>query len=158
MVDKRDWKNAALWILFAEAVGALTAWLLREDIQIYNLITAQPQLAPPPAVFPIVWALLYALMGFGAARIYAAPPSGARTGALRLFFAQLAANVLWSVLFFRFRAFGAAFVWILLLWLTIFSMTAAFRKLDVLSARLQLPYLLWVAFAAFLNLRVWQLN
>lgn len=157
-MNKNTWKNYALWILFAEAVGALSGLLLREDIQGFNLSVVQPAWTPPAWLFPIVWGLLFALMGIGAARIYAAPLSGARKESLRLFFVQISFNFLWGFLFFRRQVFGAAFFWLLALWLLIGWMVVAFRKVDRLASRLQWPYWLWVSFAAVLNLRVWMLN
>ncbi len=155
---KNSWKTSALWILIPEAVGALAAWLLRDDIRLYGLTVIQPRLAPPAIVFPIVWTLLYGLMGWSAARVFAAPASGLRRGSLRLYWLQLAVNFLWSFLFFRSQAFGLAFFWLLLLWSLILAMILRFQSIDRLAAQLQLPYLLWVTLAAVLNLRVWTLN
>ena len=151
-------KVYAFWIFFTEAVGLLSGLLTRESTRIFNEITAQPPLSPPAIVFPVVWGLLYALMGIGAARIYLAPASGTRSRSLLLFLLQLTVNFFWSIIFFRFRAFGAAFFWLLLLWLLIGLMILNLRKIDRLAARLQLPYLLWVTFAAYLNFGVWRLN
>jgi len=155
---KSKWKTYALWILFAEAVGALSGWLTREGTKLYNATVVQPPLSPPSAVFPIVWGILFALMGIGAARVYLAPASGARSLSLLLFLIQLAFNFFWSIIFFNFQAFGFAFIWLVLLWLLILWMTLSFRKVDKLAAWLQIPYLLWVAFAAYLNFGVWLLN
>jgi tryptophan-rich sensory protein len=97
-------------------------------------------------------------MGVSAARVFLAPASRERNRAMQLFFLQLAANVLWSLLFFNLQAYGAAFVWILVLWLLILGMILTFVQVDRPAALLQLPYLLWVTFAALLNFMVWQLN
>ena len=125
------------WILFTEAVGALAALLTRSATEIYNSSIVKPALSPPAIVFPIVWVLLYALMGIGAARIWMAEPSPGRTRSLRLYLLQLGFNFFWSILFFNFQAFCDQ---------------------DPTAAWLQLPYLLWVLFAAYLNLGVWKLN
>ena len=85
----QNWKTYALWILLAEAVGGLSGWLTREGTKIYQATVAQPPLSPPPLVFPIVWGILFALMGIGAARIYLSPVSAARTRSLLLFLVQL---------------------------------------------------------------------
>lgn len=71
---------------------------------------------------------------------------------------QLAFNFFWSILFFNFQAFGAALVWLAVLWLLIVWMIAEFAKVDKTAAWLQVPYLLWVSFAAYLNAGVWRLN
>ena len=105
----------------------------------------------------MVWTLLFALMGIGAARIYMAPPSRAKSLGLNLFVAQLAVNFLWSPIFFNRQAFGSAFFWLLLLLALVLAMTVTFRKTDPLAAKLQIPYLLWLTFALYLNLAVWQM-
>ena len=124
----------------------------------YMATVEQPPLTPPSIVFPIVWAVLIALMGFGAARIYSAQASRARTHGLLLFLVQLAFNFFWSIIFFNLQNFGFALIWLILLWLLILWMIFSFRKVDPLAAWLQIPYLLWVTFAAYLNLGVWLLN
>ena len=146
------------WILLAEAVGALSGWLTREGIQIYAQTIVKPPLSPPGWVFPVVWAILYVLMGIGAARVYQAPVSKARSLGLNLFIAQLVVNFFWSPIFFNLQAFGLAFFWLLLLWGLVLWMILAFRKVESLAAKLQIPYLLWLTFAAYLNLGVWYLN
>ena len=101
---------------------------------------------------------VFALMGIGAARIYLAPASNARSRSLLLFFVQLAFNFFWSIIFFNLQAFGFAFLWLIALWVLILLMILSFRKVDQPTAWLQVPYLLWVTFAAYLNLGVWLLN
>lgn len=118
----------------------------------------QPPLSPPAIVFPIVWGILFALMGIGAARIYLSPPSAARSRSLLLFLVQLAFNFCWSLLFFNLQRFGLAFVWLMVLWGLILWMILSFRRTDSLAAWLQVPYFLWVTFAAYLNFGVWLLN
>lgn len=152
------WKIYAAWILLAEAVGGLSGWLTRDGAKAYSQSIIQPPLSPPAMVFPIVWGILFALMGIGAARIYLAPPSRERTNSLRIFLLQLAFNFFWSILFFNLQAFGAALVWLLILWGLIVWMIVSFRKVDPLAAWMQIPYLLWVTFAAYLNYGVWMLN
>ena len=71
-MEKSTWKTYAFWIVLAEAVGALSGWLTRKGVKVYNATVEQPPLSPPSIVFPIVWGILFALMGVGAARIYLA--------------------------------------------------------------------------------------
>ena len=125
---------------------------------IYGQTVVQPPLSPPGWVFPVVWTVLYALMGIGAARIFQTPGSKIRSLGLNLFVAQLVVNFFWSPIFFNLRAFGFAFFWLLLLWGLVLWMVLTFRKLDPPAAKLQLPYLIWLTFAAYLNLGVWYLN
>ena len=155
---KQNWKTYAFWFLLAEAVGALSGWLTREGTKAYQSTVAQPSLSPPGIVFPIVWGILCALLGIGAARIYLAPPSGNRTRSLLVFFLQLVFNFFWSTIFFNLQAFGFALIWLVVLWLLILWMILSFDKVDKPAALLQIPYLLWVTFAAYLNYGVWMLN
>ena len=158
MFLKSVWKPYLIWILCTEWVGLLSGLLTRAGVRLYNTTVVKPPLSPPSWVFPIVWAILFALMGVSAARIARSPSSAAKGRAIKVFFLQLGANVLWSLLFFNLQAYGAAFLWILVLWLLILWMVLAFLRVDRPAALLQLPYLLWVAFAALLNFMVWRLN
>ena len=157
-MNRHTWKPYLGWILLGEAVGALSGWLTRNDTALYAQSILKPPLSPPAVVFPIVWAILFALMGISAARIYLAPPSPARTRGLLIFLVQLGFNFLWSIIFFHFQAFGLAFLWLLALWALILWMILTFRKVDRPAAWLQSPYLLWVSFAAYLSFGVWRLN
>ena len=155
---QENWKTYAFWILLTEGVGGLSGWLTREGTKVFSETVAQPPLSPPMIVFPIVWGILYLLLGVGAARIYLAPPSKERSRGLNLFVAQLIVNFFWSLIFFNAQAFGFAFLWLLLLWVLVLAMILTFRKVDPLAAWLQVPYLLWLTFAAYLNFGVWYLN
>jgi tryptophan-rich sensory protein len=157
-VKQKAWKTYVFWIVLTEAVGALAGLLTREGTEIYRAMIQKPPLSPPAAVFPVVWVILYALMGISAARVYRLPPSAARSRGLLLYLAQLFFNFFWSVLFFNARAFGAAALWLAALWALILWMILTFRRADLTAARLQVPYLLWVTFAGYLNVGVWMLN
>lgn len=157
-MKKSNWKTYAFWILLAEGVGGLSGWLTREGVRTYERTIVQPPLSPPGIVFPIVWTILFALMGIGAARVYLTPASAARSRSLLLFLVQLAFNFLWSIIFFNLQMFGFAFIWLIALWLLIAWMTVSFYQVDPLAALLQIPYLLWVAFAGYLTFGVWLLN
>lgn len=157
-MKKHMWKIYAFWILITEAVGALSGWLTREGTKAFNESILQPPLSPPAIVFPIVWGILYALMGISAARISISPPSRLRCKGLNLYIAQLIVNFFWSLIFFNAQAFGFAFIWLILLWALVLWMSLTFRKIDSIAAKLQIPYLLWLTFAAYLNLGVWYLN
>lgn len=157
-MKKHAWKSYVFWIILAELVGGLSGWLTRESTEIYRAAITKPPLSPPGVVFPIVWVILFALMGVGGARICLAPASAVRSRSLLIFLAQLAVNFFWSIIFFNLQAFGFAFLWLLLLWVLILRMILSFRMVDKTAARLQIPYLLWVTFAAYLNFGVWLLN
>ena len=155
---KKYWKTYAVAILLAEAVGALSGWLTRDGMELFSTAVAQPPFTPPPLLFPIVWSILYALMGFCSARIWLAEPSRERSRALNLYTVQLIVNFFWSLIFFNAQAYGFAFFWLILLWVLVLLMILAFEKIDPLAAKLQVPYLVWLTFAAYLNLGVWYLN
>lgn len=155
---KASWKPYVFWILLAEAAGALSGWLSREGSEVFSQAVTQPPLSPPAILFPIVWTILYALMGIGAARVSLTPPSPQRSRGLNLFVIQLVVNFFWSLIFFNAQAYGFAFLWLLLLWVLVLLMILAFRKVDPLAAWLQIPYLLWLTFAAYLSFGVWYLN
>lgn len=154
----QPWKTYAFWILLSEAVGALSGWITREGSQAFGETALQPPLSPPAILFPIVWTILYALMGIGAARIRLSAPSPERSKAMNLFIAQLILNFFWSLIFFNLQTYGLAFLWLLLLWALVLAMILEFRRVDPLAAKLQIPYLIWLTFAAYLNLGVWYLN
>ena len=157
-MKKPVWKSYVFWILLSEAVGLLSGRLTKDAARLYGMTVAKPPLSPPAIVFPIVWSILFLLMGIGAARIYLIPASAARSRSLFLFLIQLVVNFFWSIIFFNFQAYGFAFFWLLLLWILILLMIFSFRQVDIAAAKLQIPYLLWVSFASYLNLGVWLLN
>ena len=154
----KTWKQYALGILLTQSIGALSGWLSRDGMQIFSTSISQPPLSPPAFLFPIVWSVLYALMGIGAVRIYLSPQSTERNRALNIYITQLIVNFFWSLIFFNAQAFLFAFFWLLILWILVLWMILLFHKVDPLSAKLQIPYLLWLSFAAYLNLGVWYLN
>ena len=138
-------------ILIALAVGGLSALLTMGNMDIYDQII-KPSFAPPGIVFPIVWAILYVLMGISSARIYI------KGGNLFYYTIQLILNFFWSIIFFNLNAFLLAFVWLVILWIFILLMIVSFFRTDKLAAYLQIPYLLWVTFAGWLTLMVYMLN
>ena len=117
----------------------------------------KPPLTPPAIVFPIVWTILYLLMGFAAYLVWNTDDI-ARAPPLRMYFLQLVVNVLWPVIFFRLQWRLFAFFWLLLL-LALLSLTmAGFRYIRKSSYWLLVPYFLWVLFAGYLNLGIYLLN
>ena len=157
-MNKAKWKTYAVWILLTEAVGVLSGLLSADGTRIFQETVIQPPLSPPGFLFPVVWSVLYALMGIGVARVFMQETSPARSKALNLYVVQLIVNFFWSLIFFNAQAYGLAFFWLLLLWALVLWMIIAFGRVDPLAAYLQIPYLLWITFAAYLNLGVWYLN
>lgn len=157
-MKKSNIKAYAFWIILAEVVGLLSGLLSRDATRAFGENVLQPPLSPPVFLFPIVWTLLYALMGIGAARVSLTSPSAERSLGLNLFVVQLIVNFFWSLIFFNAGAYGFAFLWLLLLIALVVWMILSFRRTDPLAALLQIPYLLWLIFAAYLNYGVWSLN
>lgn len=158
-MKKIKWTDLIIFVAGTELVGALSA-LFAGGFSGFYKDTIQPPLAPPSAVFPVVWGILYALMGISAYLVYTGSEddSTLRRTALGLYIVQLAVNFSWSIIFFRFRAFTAAAAVAVLLALLVFAMTAAFARVSKPAAWLNVPYLLWSIFAAYLAIGTALLN
>ncbi len=161
MVDYM-WKKVkpyVISILIALAVGGLAAFLTRNSMDIYKEIELPP-LAPPSILFPIVWSVLYVLMGISAAMVYGRKKSEPILvkDALSIYGINLVVNFMWSIIFFNFRRFLFAFIWLLFLLFIIIRMIIDFRKIRPAAGYLQIPYAVWVAFAGYLNFGIWWLN
>ena len=154
----KDWKPYLISAGIALGVGALSGLLSMDAMENYAQFITEPPLSPPGWLFPVVWTILYTLMGISAARVWLAKESVARSTGLNLYVAQLIVNFFWSLIFFNAQAFGFAVLWLLLLWVLVFLMILQFYKVDKLAAYLQIPYLIWLTFAAYLNIGVWYLN
>lgn len=154
----RNRNTYAFWLLLSLGTGILSGWLSREGTARFSETALQPPLSPPAILFPIVWTILYLLMGISAARVSLTLPSRERSRGLNLFVAQLIVNFFWGPIFFNARAYGFALLWLLLLWVLVGLMILSFRKTDPAAALLQIPYLIWLTFAAYLNAGVWYLN
>lgn len=143
------------WLLAAFAAAAVGA-IASVDAASFYAQLSQPSWAPPAWVFGPVWSMLYALMGVAAWLVWRSP--GPRGTALGLFGAQLAANALWSWLFFAWHLGALAAVEVLILLVLIVATMAAFRRTSRLAALLLVPYLLWVSFASVLTWTLWRSN
>ncbi len=142
-------------ILIPLAVGSVSA-LLSGNMNLFDHIT-KPPLSPPPIVFPIVWTILYILMGISSYIVYEKNTSYSGK-ALRTYALQLIFNFFWSIIFFRFEAFFFAFIWLAALTLLVALMIYRFGKVSTIAAYLQIPYLLWCCFALYLNFMIYRLN
>jgi len=143
-------------IAIALGVGTLAGFLSRGSGQVYETLV-QPPLSPPGIVFPIVWSVLYVLMGISAYLIWETQDP-ARTRALAVYGVQLAVNFVWPLLFFNAQMFTLSFAWIVLLWVLVLWMVLLFYRIRPAAGLWQIPYLLWVSFATYLNLGVALLN
>ena len=155
---KKNWKTYALFVGITLIIGALSAFFSRGGMEGFQENVIQPPLSPPMLLFPIVWTVLYILMGIGAARVYLEGAQIGKSRCLNLYVVQLVFNFFWSLIFFNAAAYGFAFLWLLILLGLVIFMTVCFYKTDKLSGLLQIPYILWLLFAGYLNFAIWQLN
>lgn len=138
------------------AVGAISGLVSMNGMKEFAKLE-QPPLSPPGWLFPIVWTVLYVLMGVSSARIWLAkaPDSGR---ALTIYAVQLLLNALWTPIFFALELRLVAFVWLIILLAVTVVMTGKFKRIDLTAGNLQFPYILWLLFAAYLNLGTFILN
>lgn len=156
-MKKHKWGPFLLSFLVTFAAGALGAIVTARGMPAYEQLT-HPPLTPPSLVFPIVWSILFLLMALGAGRIGQTRDTPQRQRALRLYALQLLVNVLWSILFFGLQQYWLAFVCLLLLWALILATIFSFSSIRPWAGWIQIPYLLWVSFAGYLNLGIALLN
>lgn len=151
-------KKYIIGIAIPLAVGGLSALLTQSAMQKFNSLN-QPPLAPPSWLFPVVWTVLFVLMGIASALVYMADvPREQKKSALTLYGVQLAMNFLWSIVFFNFGAYLFAFVWLLALLAVIIATAVKFRRISKPAAWMLIPYILWVCFAGYLNFAIYLLN
>ena len=143
-------------VLITLAAGGISGFLVRNSMSVYETLN-KPVLSPPGIVFPIVWTVLYIMMGIAAGRIYNSDFQD-RGGLLSIYALQLFFNAIWPIIFFGVQWLLLSFVWLIVLWLLIIIMTAGFYKADKGAAYLLIPYLVWVTFAGYLNLGICILN
>ncbi len=157
-MKKIKWTELLIFIIGTELVGALSSLLSGDFSSFYSELT-KPPLSPPGIIFPIVWAILYALMGISAYMIYVSDDDiEEKRKALTLYAVQLFVNFMWSIIFFRFEQIGAAAVVVILLVMLVAAMILSFKRIRPLAGYLNIPYLLWVLFAAYLNVGFLILN
>ncbi len=152
-------KPYVISVVISLSVGGISALLTSNNMDLYSEII-KPPLAPPAILFPIVWSILYILMGISAAIVYSNKENQPKQtkNALTVYAVNLFLNFFWSIIFFNMRAFLFAFIWLILLWITILIMIIKFNRISPVSAFLQIPYLIWVSFAGYLTLAIYIVN
>ena len=143
-------------IIIPLLVGALSGFLTKDAVKIFETMM-KPPLSPPSWLFPVVWTILYVLMGVSSWLIYQSNKKE-KEDALSLYGYQLIVNFLWPVFFFSFQWYFFSFLWLLFLWRLVIKMIRSFYESSPLAAYMNIPYLIWLSFAAYLNLAVWLLN
>jgi len=156
-MEPTSWLMLIVFLGICLGVGGLGAIVTDKAVRTWYPELRKPPGTPPPSVFGPVWTTLYVVMALSAWLVWRQYHWGARA-ALLIFFAQLALNLAWSGIFFGAGLLGFALAEIVILWLAILFNMYLFYPLDPFSAVLLLPYLLWIIYAAYLNLGIWLLN
>lgn len=152
---KIQWKKLIVCLIIPLAVGGISAYLTRNSMMVYGALN-KPFLSPPGRLFPVVWTILYVLMGIAS---YLVLTSGKPDdNALTIYGIQLIFNFFWSIIFFNMQLYLAAFIWLVLLWIMILKTVVMFFRISGAAGYMMLPYLVWVTFAGYLNFSVYLLN
>ena len=158
MKSNIKWKPLLLALALPLAVGGFSAFLTRDGMKAFQALQ-QPPLSPPAWLFPVVWTVLYLSMGLASYWVWTSGVSGQRRErALTVYGLSLAANFLWPILFFTVQAWMSAFLLLLVLWILVGVCVLLFGAIDPRAGKLMVPYLVWLTFAAYLNLGIWLLN
>lgn len=143
-------KPLVVSLLISLGVGGIASILTSGSYSIYENLS-KPPLSPPGFIFPVVWIILYILMGISAYLIYISD-SDEKNLALKFYAVSLIVNFFWPIFFFKFGLFWLAFFWLLLLIFIVAVTLILFKKINPTAAWLLVPYLIWILFAAYLNL------
>lgn len=139
-------------------VGIVAGLLTRNSMEVFSMVE-KPPLAPPAWLFPVVWTILYALMGISSYIVLTSDASQEEIkSAIQLYAYQLVVNFLWPTFFFNFGWYLFSFLWLILLWVLVFLMIRKFYDINRIAAYLNVPYLVWLTFAGYLNAGIWLLN
>ena len=151
-------KKLVICIAIPLAVGGVAALLTRGAVTEFSALE-KPPFAPPAWLFPVVWTILYTLMGISSYLVLEAnAPAEEKEPALALYFYQLVVNFLWPIFFFNFGWYLFSFFWLILLWVLVYQMIKRFSSINKIAARINIPYIIWLTIAACLNLGIWWLN
>ena len=155
MMKKINWKRLIIIILITFIVGSFFSLFTMNNMDTFKEL--EKPINVPGILFPIVWSILYLLMSISC-YIITEKDNPNKNKALTIYAVQLVINSLWSLIFFGFGAYLISFIWLLILLASIIWMIIEFYKIDKKAALLQMPYLLWVIFAGYLNLGIYLLN
>ena len=158
MFDRNSWLSLVPFLLACFAAAGVGSVATSGSVKTWYPQLNKPEWNPPNWVFGPVWTILYAMMAISVWLVWRETGWAGAKLPLTLFAIQLFLNTMWSILFFGMHAIGAAFADILLLWMMIVATAVAFSSVSFLAAWLLIPYLTWVAFASYLNFRIWQMN
>lgn len=155
---KIKWKAFIICIAIPLAVGGLSALLSRGSMETFSALN-KPPLSPPGWLFPVVWTILYVLMGVASYLVFTSDADTAdKEKALTVYGYQLIFNFFWSLWFFNLSLYLFSFIWLVVLWILIIITTVRFFRISKTAGYLMVPYLAWVTFAGYLNLGIYLLN
>lgn len=155
---KINWKLLIVCVVIPLAAGFLSSLITRGGMEVFASIR-KPPLSPPAWLFPVVWTILYTLMGISSYLVLTS--GGSREdvqNALSVYAYQLLVNILWPVFFFNFQWFFFSLIWLVLLVLLVVAMIREFYRLSKSAAYLNIPYLVWLLFAGYLNFTIWWIS
>ena len=141
-------------ILLPVVLGGIVGFIISGFMN-YNMLQ-KPPFAPPAILFPIVWTILYVLMGVSYGTLKSKGKTNDKIN--NIYYEQLFINLLWPIFFFVLDWRLFSFVWIILLVIVVIKMIIEFYKEDKIAGLLQIPYLIWLLFASYLNLSFYLLN
>lgn len=151
---KIQFKTLIICIAVPLLTGGIAALLTRNGMEAFATVN-KPPLSPPGFLFPVVWTILYTLMGIASYLVFCSGQNNEDiTDALIVYALQLTFNFFWSFFFFGLEWYLFSFFWLLLLWGLILYTILLFYRLSQTAAYLLIPYLLWVTFAGYLNLGI----
>ena len=153
---KIKFKPLIISILIALAVGGLSGFISMGSMDTYENLQ-RPALSPPSWVFPVVWTILFILMGIASYIVYMSN-SDIKEKALKVYAIQLAVNFIWPLIFFNGQKYFLGFVWLLFLIVLIVETILLFKEVNKKESILLIPYLLWTIFAGYLNISIYLLN
>lgn len=145
------------------AIGLLSSFITKDAMMSFNAMK-KPPLAPPGILFPIVWSILYVLMGISSYLIHEFDDKNdtaklkLKNECFTLYVIQLIFNFFWSILFFKLKLYYFALVWLVILWILVFALIIKSKKINKIASYLLIPYILWMTFAAYLNIMIALLN
>lgn len=140
------------------AVGGISAALSAKGMTTYGSMN-KPPLSPPAWLFPVAWTILYLMMGLASYFVFVAESdSRSKWAALAVYCVQLLMNFMWSIVFFSWGQYLFAFVWLIIMWALVILCTVLYQRVDRLAACLMIPYIVWLTFAAYLNMGAYILN
>lgn len=145
-------------LLIPLIVGGASAALSAKGMAIYGTMN-KPPLSPPAWVFSVAWTILYFAMGFASYFIFVAEvDTRSKSIALVMYVVQLIMNFMWSIVFFNWGMYLAAFVWLMVMWCIVILCTLRAYCINRLAGYLLIPYIVWLTFAAYLNYGAYILN